>query len=137
MLNPAIEELALDLLKHADALECPVDPIKVTRALGIDVRLARFKDPTISGILRANGVIYVNYADAPVRQRFTIAHELGHYVLHSASENPAMDLYRDERSSAGIEPREMEANNFAAALLMPAPLVAKLWEEGVRSIPSL
>ena len=52
--------------------------------------------------------------DGPLRHRFTIAHELGHYVLHSR-----LGKIRLEAGRKGSNRTEWEANWFAAALLMP------------------
>jgi len=97
-----------------------------------------------SGMLMADrGEIWVSAADArewPPRKRFTIAHELGHFVLHRHSVDPAIyqaadisatgaaaaDSIRSEADpeAATLLPRlEAEANAFAAALLMPARLL--------------
>lgn len=57
--------------------------------------------------------IHVNGSDPEVRQRFTIAHELGHYF---SGHN---DAYRDIYTSNGYNQDEILANNFAAELLMP------------------
>jgi Zn-dependent peptidase ImmA (M78 family) len=67
--------------------------------------------------------IVVNKQDAPVRQRFTIAHELGHLLIHKYP-TPHADgrlqvRFRDEKSAAGSVREEIEANQFAAELLMP------------------
>jgi Zn-dependent peptidase ImmA (M78 family) len=70
-------------------------------------------------------VIGVNKSHAVVRQRFTIAHELGHLLLH-AQEDLHVDegiWLRNERSSRAEDEREIEANQFAAELLMPTDLV--------------
>ncbi|AEW04193.1 protein of unknown function DUF955 [Sulfobacillus acidophilus DSM 10332] len=57
--------------------------------LGIDVLQARFKDDNISGMIRrmddGHAIIYVNRNQSPARQRFTTAHELGHFLLHLRS----------------------------------------------------
>lgn len=68
-------------------------------------------------------VIVVNKSDAPVRQRFTIAHELGHLLMHKYS-SPHADgriqvRFRNEDSTTGSVREEIEANQFAAELLMP------------------
>jgi IrrE N-terminal-like domain len=73
--------------------------------------------------------IIVNSGQALVRQRFTIAHELGHLLLHRYSQ-PHADAgfkvrFRDENSSLGSIREEVEANQFAAELLMPEPLLVK------------
>ena len=57
-------------------------------------------------------------------QRFTIAHEFGHYLLHRESSRVFLDagsiFFRDDRSKQGSENDEIEANDFAACLLMPS-----------------
>ena len=68
-------------------------------------------------------------SNAPVRQRFTIAHELGHYLLHTqGAEEVHIDRlfeikFRDEQSSRGTDLDEQEANFFAAELLMPRQFI--------------
>ncbi|MDQ3769329.1 MAG: ImmA/IrrE family metallo-endopeptidase [Actinomycetota bacterium] len=61
-------------------------------------------------------VVFVNIDHAPVRQRFTLAHELGHHHLHEGDEV-------DEVADLGnvTDPREGEANFFAAEFLAPRP----------------
>jgi Zn-dependent peptidase ImmA (M78 family) len=69
-------------------------------------------------------VIGVNTHHASVRQNFTIAHELGHLLLHDQEQLhvdrafPTVRL-RDDTSSQGVDDAEKEANLFAAELLMP------------------
>lgn len=61
--------------------------------------------------------IRLMWSDGPLRHRFTIAHELGHYFLHSQQGKLPMVAGRD-----GTNRRvEWEANWFAAAFLMPEP----------------
>ncbi len=63
-------------------------------------------------------LIAVNSTHGPHRQRFTLGHELGHWLLghQDAVDN---ELYRNELASRGESTVEIEANAFAAALLMP------------------
>jgi len=81
-------------------------------------------------------IIAINRAHSPLRQRFTIAHELGHILLH-AFKTPHADghlgvRFRDDTSSQGTNLEEMEANRFAAELLLPASLlVPRLRELGI------
>lgn len=75
----------------------------------------------VSGALRkdnANWVIYVNKKHSPNRQRYTIAHEFGHYCLHKDFTNEFEDktFFRKEKDWTSIE---YDANQFAADLLMP------------------
>jgi Zn-dependent peptidase ImmA (M78 family) len=76
------------------------------------------------------GAIGYNSAHARVRQRFTISHEIAHYLLHAKRGGKAqlfidrhVTYRRDENSSTGVDHEEVEANQLGAALLMPKSLV--------------
>jgi Zn-dependent peptidase ImmA (M78 family) len=70
---------------------------------------------------RGHAVIGVNIAQHLNRQRFTIAHELGHLLLHSGDAVHVDAIkHRDDVSKKGTEIEEVESNLFAAELLMPA-----------------
>jgi hypothetical protein len=107
-------------------------PVPVERIAAKHALIVREDLPSdVSGMLVplevANGAakwaIVVNAQDPPVRQRFTIAHELGHLLIHKYSTPHADGRYqvrfRDERSARGSVLEEIEANQFAAELLMP------------------
>ena len=95
----------------------------------------------LSGLLLPNrGEIWVSAPEArewPPRRRFTIAHEIGHWCLHRDHSNP---VYRRSTSVVEEDPpdvhddpapvptAEEEANAFAAAVLMPAPLLLAQYE---------
>jgi hypothetical protein len=96
----------------------------------------------LSGLLLPSvGEIWVNAAEArdwPARRRFTIGHELGHWCLHRTSgavwcRAGAVDPEPSARRA--YPPEESEANEFAAALLMPAPLVRRHYERLRRRDP--
>lgn len=79
-------------------------------------------------------VIEVNKNHHPNRQRFTLAHELGHYALQHG--NKTDTLYRD--SDMDSNPDEVEANAFAAEILMPASAIRHLvFNKGVTTIQDL
>lgn len=84
---------------------------------------------SISGLLLASrGEIWVNAAEArewPPRKRFTIAHELGHWVLHRTGQQALFCRHGavEEADRPELPAAEVEANAFAAALLMPADLL--------------
>jgi Zn-dependent peptidase ImmA (M78 family) len=96
----------------------------------------------ISGLLfPAVGEIWVNAAESrdwPPRRRFTIGHELGHWCMHRSGgaiwcRAHAVDPENGTRRA--YPPEESEANEFAAALLMPAALVRRHYERLRRRDP--
>ncbi len=90
---------------------------------------------SLSGLLLPSaGEIWVNAAEArqwPMRRRFTIGHELGHWYLHQQGQTALFCRHGqiDVDEGAGERPPlpaiEEQANNFAAALLMPAAMVRR------------
>ncbi len=124
-----------NLLYKCSITEPPVDVIKVAETLGINVRFVEFEDNNISGLLVKKGseiYIGVNETHPENRQRFSIAHEIGHYTLHLFSKSIFVDdieKFRNKVSSEGSEEEEIEANTFAAELLMPVHFIKKDIEE--------
>lgn len=116
---------ARSLLRELGVQGAPVDVTEVARRLGVEVA-ARPVEDSVSGVLVVRGrrgAIGVNRNHHPHRQRFTVAHELGHFLLHrdagSVFVDSTLTFYRDRRSADGVYLQEMEANTFAAELLMP------------------
>src|SRR5438034_8527921 len=129
------EMRAVALLRRFRTRKPPVDVWRVARRLGVRVERADLGEDC-SGVLVRKGsaaVIGVNYAHHPNRQRFTIAHELGHFVLHKGEKyvdkGTATVQFRNAESSTGTQIEEREANQFAAALLMPAEWVRREFEK--------
>lgn len=113
----------------------PVDVHHIARELGLSVIEANLGDD-VSGMLVTNlgtSFVCVHEKHPRVRKRFTIAHEIGHHVLgHQSQRGDHVHVdrgnfisQRGPRASTGLDPKEIEANQFAAALLMPATLVRK------------
>jgi Zn-dependent peptidase ImmA (M78 family) len=118
------ESEALNLRQRLGLSEIPVPVHRLADAMSVPI-VEEALDRNVSGLLlrRDNSyAIGVNAAHSHVRQRFTIAHELGHLMLH-----PGRDLIldhvqlnlRDNTSSLGTDRQERQANAFAAELLMP------------------
>lgn len=105
-------------------------PVKLV-ALADELGLSLFKStlpPSISGLIQPSGIsrsgfeIKINKFEPNYRQRFTLAHEIGHFLLHRemiASGITDSIMYRSTLSSQ----KEVEANKFASWLLMPYSLV--------------
>jgi len=121
-----IRELAQKLVMEAGTTEAPVPVWEIARAKGARI-VPDSLEGDLSGFLYRDAsqkVIGVNTQHAPVRQNFTVAHELAHLLLHDQEQLhvdrafPTVRL-RDDVSSQGIDDAEKEANLFAAELLMP------------------
>ena len=110
----------------------PCVPVQaIARGEGLDVKQGDLGQ--VSGMLvrgTAGATIGVNSKHAPTRRRFTIAHELGHFLLHegllSHVDKDFRVNYRDDESSLATNIEEIEANTFAASLLMPEPFLQAL-----------
>lgn len=104
----------------------PVDLQGLARALGLTVKAATLP-PGRSGEIRPDGegsfVVRVNRHDSIGRQRFTVAHEIAHFLLHRDLIGAGISddaLYRSNQSDRV----EAEANRLAADIVMPQTLVA-------------
>lgn len=107
--------------------ELPIDVEGLARAQGFRVDFQVFEDSLSGMFIREHAIIAVNKRHPRVRQRFTIAHELGHAVLHS-QQTPLFvdDLQILRRERGHHNPQEMQANRFAAELLMPEEKIRHL-----------
>jgi Zn-dependent peptidase ImmA (M78 family) len=113
----------------------PIKLAEIAKKLGLKV-LSATLPIGISGEIRpalgeGNFTIKVNRHDDHRRQRFTVAHELGHYLLHRKEIGNGLSddvLYRSSLSDA----KEAQANRLAADILMPLTLMKSL-EEKARS----
>lgn len=120
-----IQAKAAEILERFQIVAAPVDVESIANRLGIDVRKTPAEDELSGFIVKrpdGHAVIGVNAIHHPNRQRFTIGHEIGHYLLHDF-EQVHVDKFtfrlRDENSSTGQNDDEVQANRFAAELLMP------------------
>jgi len=125
-----IQKSVAELLKNIEVTKPPVPVDRIAKLRGAEIRYVAF-DGDVSGLLaREEGqvIIGVNVLHPNTRQRFTIAHEIGHWELNH------LDLYgeneirvdrnfkmmlRDGKSSQATDIAEIEANAYAAELLMP------------------
>jgi Zn-dependent peptidase ImmA (M78 family) len=122
-----IQTIANDLRIASGCTVPPIDVVKIARHLGVKVYDEKLPED-ISGILdvRNEPVILINKDHFPHRQRFSIAHELGHFHLHHLMGIIHVDkksYYRNSKSAAGLDDIEIAANKFAAELLIPEVMV--------------
>jgi Zn-dependent peptidase ImmA (M78 family) len=112
----------------------PVSVDAIVRSLGARLSFDPFAESDISGfVARRPGmppVIGVNSAHPMTRQRFTIAHEIGHLVMHDGQPLIVDKLVRVNLRRAALPSTtvEIQANQFAAALLMPETLLRREFE---------
>jgi Zn-dependent peptidase ImmA (M78 family) len=125
-------ELAREIIRERDIDQPPINVEDIAHAHAIEILRHRFEGPESGFALRDNNrrFIGVNTQTSRRRQRFTIAHELGHLLLHKGKQIIVdqavlrVDL-RNRVSSMGTDIEEIEANTFAAALLMPERIVSR------------
>lgn len=124
-----IRETVEELLSEHGIHQGPVPVERLAKSLGIIIKLDEVDDDLAGFLYRdknSNAVIGANKSHHPNRLRFTIAHELGHFLLHQGEfvhldEEPTSFTvdFRDHKSSKGEDDNEKETNLFAAELLMP------------------
>ena len=139
MINHRIESITEKILSSIgiNSVE-KINIKKVCRALEVDVKHDDL-DSTISGlfVVKENKpFIRYNKLESNVRIRFTIAHELGHFVLHKDTPlfvdyTGEKIMFRNNDSSTGELKKEREANSFAASILMPREFI----ENEIKEIP--
>jgi Zn-dependent peptidase ImmA (M78 family) len=124
-----IDDRAAQLLQSYGLSSIPIDVGAVADRLGAKVVYENLEDDVSGFLLRDNGAvtIAINEHQHPNRQRFTLAHECGHLHLHAdKGDRLWLDkayFFRDSSSSRGDQLAEIQANQFAAGLLMPEELL--------------
>jgi len=125
-----VRVVAETLLDKQGVTDAPVPVADIAASLGIELRKEKV-DEDLSGFLfrdmeARTAIIGVNASHHPNRVHFTIAHELGHFLLHEGvtvhfdGKRPGMTInLRGVEASMGTDDNEKEANLFAAELLMP------------------
>ncbi len=123
------ERQAARLLAHYEVTEGPVSEIMLEHLPRFDVRYRRAN--ALHGSAQWDGRhwrVLINSGDTWGRQRFSLAHEVHHVVMAPL----AHTVFRDDRRSAHFQ-AERAADCFAAALLMPRPLIKRaFYDRGVR-----
>ena len=118
---------AHEVLVELDITHGPVPVDYVAQRKGITVRFVPLEEE-LSGMIfmKDAAFIVVNSLHHPNRQRFTLGHELGHFELHMKEigsevhvDKKFIAFARDAKSSTGSDRKEIEANRFAAELLVP------------------
>ena len=133
-----VELRAMEVLRQHGLYSLPIDPVQLADRLGVTVKNAKFSDDSLASMIAKRGdhtQILVEQADPPYRKRFSIAHELGHHFLHLLEDGEIVDkradMFREKEPmdahTSSDRIREIQANWFAAALLMPEEFVREEW----------
>ena len=111
----------------------PVKLGQIAKDFEVSIKVSSLSAGVSGQITRENGhyLIRVNRHEARERQRFTIAHELAHFLLHKQLIDSSPDGIKDNvlYRSGAPEHIEYEANRLAADIVMPMPLVEKVLRE--------
>jgi Zn-dependent peptidase ImmA (M78 family) len=124
---------AQELLREGRVTAAPVPVERLATVANAEIKYEPFAGAMSGMVYRRDeggAIIGVNSMHPTTRKRFTIAHELGHLILHGDElhiDERFPFAFRDEVSSLAVDPAEIEANQFAAELLMPeAWLIAEI-----------
>lgn len=122
----------------------PIDVGACARTIGLPIYSIDLPDGVSGMLVRGDAlagdsgfVCYVDSSEPSVRQRFTAAHELGHFVLHR---NLIGDSHQDNyllRAEDLTNSQEAAANRFAADLLMPRELISEAINQGTTHVRDL
>ena len=127
------EQRAIEVLRDAGITDVPVPVDEIALSLGADLTYEAY-DGEVSGMIYRfddHAVIGVNSTHPPTRQRFTVAHEIAHYVMHAGQPMFVDRFARVNWRNGESNQEEIEANQFAAELLMPRQFVARDVERAI------
>lgn len=113
-------------LREEDITALPVDPFAIAASRDIEVQAKPDTRGGVSGMLLRHGdnfgILYATHIKSEGFQRFSISHELGHYFLEGHIDHVLPDdgVHTSHAGFVSSDPYELEADHFAAGLLMPA-----------------
>lgn len=114
----------------------------ITKLYGLNVQIVDLKKKEcciIGSVTSGEFTIYVNSNSKPERQKFAMAHALGHCIRHKDTKFVFGKLWNDDMLlyKKNAEPSEVEASHFAAELLMPREMFASYIKEGFNTVEKL
>ena len=116
----------------------PVKLGQIAKDLEVSIKVSSLNTGVSGQITRENDhyLIRVNRHEARERQRFTIAHELAHFLLHKQVIDSSPDGIKDNvlYRSGAPERIEYEANRLASDIVMPMPLVKKVLRDDFEGV---
>ncbi|EPN9320175.1 ImmA/IrrE family metallo-endopeptidase [Acinetobacter baumannii] len=140
-----IEAEATQIRQNYNFRDCEIDLFKLGDDLGIEIKTESKKTSGISGALIRYGNNFLIYYASSINniayQRFSIAHEFGHYFLPAHPENIFKDGFHYSHAGTGSKDRyEREADYFSTCLLMPKFLFQQemyKYNDGMEAIKNL
>ncbi len=139
-----IKEVVAKLLSKLTSdgkISYPLPVVRLLKQMGFGLFRTNFKNPEQSGLIavdsslpeknklfKTDRIVLVNNQDSTAHQRFTIAHELAHYIFHF-DEATQPTYYKAYLTSEKTDDAELLANRFAAELLMPTTEFKKLFNQ--------
>lgn len=149
--NPDLQQrklvrLAEHVLREKGLLRLPVDLEALAEACGIPLQAMGADEDGVSGMLlrvgNTFGIRYATHIPSEGFQRFSIAHEFGHYFAEGHLDHIQFEagIHSSRAGFVSADPYEREADYFAAGLLMPSSLIRALLKrapEGLQSIETL
>lgn len=144
----SIDDAVKEILKENGIIEPPINVIKIADSMGIKVFTVEFTDPNVKGAIadfkspmpqfkNEKRIIAVDKNSYATRKIFTIAHEIGHYVMHCGESNDFFerDVYESNEDKKASEDNrtsiEKDADKFAACLVMPRDMVIDFVENSL------
>lgn len=125
------ETLVAAVLRHHPDLPRRVPIEAIAASVGIveikDREMDGFEGALVANSAKTQGAIAVKLGTHRRRRKYTIGHELGHFLIpsHSAQMQCTSADMRERRWDNALRKREYEANRFSAGLLMPKPIFTK------------
>lgn len=125
------QQLVEEIFRQCPDIKAPIPIDEIARAVGI-VSINPMPTEDVEGMLvadnvKSSGVIFYKESSPLGRQRFTIGHELGHYLLlhHGPEQSCTPNDIKFGSSSDSLKALESEANQFSQLLLMPDVLISR------------
>jgi Zn-dependent peptidase ImmA (M78 family) len=136
--SSAIDVLRKTVVSENNRISLPIDVDRVAQRLGLIVERMPLNQGTDGMLVRTRPHddfrAVISTSSSEHRARFTLAHEIGHFVRQyyecGDEEVGGVIEFRDRNSSTGTDENEVWANAFAAALLMPPQLISRMWGDG-------
>ena len=131
------------VVKERSLSALPIDPMALARDLGITVLQKPAHAQGVSGMLLRHGntfvIAYATHIDNIGFQNFSVAHELGHYYLpgHIDAVLSNSDVHKSHADFASGDRYEIEADHFAATLLMPRALFTRAMSIAGDGLPAI